>query len=328
MSLLELIGLDYLLNGNTTTTAESGIGIGSIFYVIGFVLWLVLIVFGGTLVDQAATVFNLLVAVFFLLGLIVRTIKECVIKEKSKAKIIFNIISVIIALGAFLYGMSNTYHALIFDFEYTKYASGIATTLLPVLITNVIYILVFSENKFFGRIKNTFSLALGVIGAFLFIFVIGQFVNVVVWLSGNTDIYNNFSYYHKISIAENREDWGCDSVKEYIYENFPRVAKEVVDAYKNSEIYQHNLTYGGEEFAEKQLKIWLRQNNPYNEELKKYGLSYAGRKWESNTVVTYIIRDEEWAKLMYIKFDYSTYTILGELTEEEYQEIVAVPNVE
>lgn len=163
--------------------------IGGVALVGIIVLWLILAIFGGTLVDQAVTISNFVVSILFLIGALIEIIK--VYKEDKKVLVIIECLALI---GFAIYGFIVPYNNMIFHYSYHPLASAIQTTWIPALIINVINMYI---------LEDEFASTIGVSFAVMFIgFFIGQLLTIGLWLFTGVD--NTRELYNKVTYYENR----------------------------------------------------------------------------------------------------------------------------
>lgn len=308
MSFLEYLGLDYLFNEFEEFSA-GGI-VGEIISVIGFFGWIILILFGGQVVDQGIVVFNLLVAVILLLLLIMNLGRDFLLAKTKTTGIrkIVDCITLIAVVVAFIIGYTKPYHALLFKYEYTPIFSGIATTIYPSIIMFIIGNFIATKTTIKNKITGIIKCLGCIIFGFILAFFIGQFVTAVLFFTEKTSIYDKIAYYNDVEVVEQRKDWQYNSVRDYIYRNLPEKAKTLASDYRN----ENNLK--GNEITSK-MRQYLTEHFPKLD----YGISWYGAKWENDTIIKFVIKDNQTNERIYLRFDYSTYTILEEITHEQFR---------
>ena len=210
MSWLEYLGLEYLL-GDGKGNSE-GLSFGGLVFLIGGACWLLMSIFQASLVNKGIVVFNLLISILLLLLTVIKYIKafKFMGKDRLKLRIGFYIFSIIVVVVSFIYGLNNTYHSLIFDYEYIGIYSGIASILYPLVILNLLFPFFCEKNKLGSKIQE----GMETIGLFIILtiisFCIGQIVTLGLSFGGNENFYDRFIVYNNntevTSKNENIED--------------------------------------------------------------------------------------------------------------------------
>lgn len=304
MTWLEYLGLEYLLSDKDF---GEGISFGGLAFLVGGGCWLLLLFFRPALVNQGVVVFDLFIAVALVILTIIKFIKAYKMNEKTMVRNVFYIASIAVIVISFIYGLTKTYHALIFDYEYKKGVySAIATTLYPTLILNFLFPF-FCENSTFGnKLQECFE----TVGLFFILvvvfFFIGQVVTLGLSFGGEEDFYKKFISYHDREITNQRKNWEYKSAEECINAILPASAQELVNNTKDK--------------TEKAILNNIHENYPYSE-LKSNNIVFVNKKWEDDYVVVYMLRDKEYNNLYYVRFNYKDYTILGYVDKAYYDNV-------
>lgn len=323
MSWLEYLGLEYLL-GDDNHIDFSGLGTGMVL-IFGIVCWLIVAIFQGDLVDQGAAVFNLLASIILLVLTIIKYIKAYKkAKNNSISKKLFYVISSITVIVSFAYGMIKPYHTLLFNYDYKSIFSGIAMMFYPLIILNLLFPFFCESNKLGKKIEEgfeTIGLALITLGV---LFLLSQVVTLFVSFTGNEKFYQNFISYHNMNITEKRKNWEYDSVEDCIKSLLETDAQKSLENFENtSTTMQQYKSNGDTANYERNLLYYIHHNYP-DGQLVDNNVSFSAMKWEDNYIVTYALRDKEYNKLYYVKFDYNNYKILDFVTKEYYDNIKTI----
>lgn len=189
-----------------------------------FILWLILAIFGGSLVDQAVTISNFVISILFLIGAIIEMIM--VLKTEKKKSLV--IIEAIVLIAFAIYGFLVPYNDMIFHHSYVPWASLIETTWVPAFLINVInmYLL---EEEFSTTIGA--SIALTIFGFFL-----GQVGTIGLCLTtgieNTRNLFNHISYYDNRNYASNEND---KDPLEILNSSLERFQKDLVEQGKESD---------------------------------------------------------------------------------------------
>jgi len=306
MSWLEYLGLEYLLSDEGDHIYD-GMGSG-ILLCAGIGSWLLLAFFKGGLVDQGATVFNLLAAIILLVLSVIKYYRNLKYTENVAPIVkVYYIISAIVVIAFFVNGIFNPYHALIFEYEYKGIFSCIAWTFYPLVILNILYPFFCKNNRVGEKLQEcleTVGLAFILLIA---LFFIGQIATVILFFCNGTGLYDKIAIYHDLSVKEVRENWEYKDCKDYINKNLPEAATNLVKQYEeenNTNISKVN---------------YLRNHYPINDDdFKNNGLVFDKRKFISSSIVIYGIIDKEYYDHYYVKFDYDSNTILEYVDYETF----------
>ena len=304
MSFLEYLGLESLFDDD----GGGFIGIGIMG--VGLIGWLLLAIIKPSVIDQAAMVFNLLafiVLLFITLKKLISALKE---KELNK---IFVIISILAILVSFIFGLTMNYHSIIYNYEYNHICSGIALTIIPTLIINMLYPFFHNEKyeekqNIITRIKCSFG-ALGfTILIIIACFLLGQAINVPVALLGKESIYNNIATYHNVSFRKEIENKSVDDYLQDTYYEVKKVFNErcVNDNNQNCDKFiKDNYVRWLNEYTDKDYgyKIFKSKTLSDIEELirivdREYGNEYYNYKLNMNDFSLTKISDEEFENLL------------------------------
>lgn len=162
------------------------------------VLWLILAIFGGTLVDQAVTISNFVTSIILLICAIGNIINLFNSREKKSYKIL-GTVELAILIGAGIYGAIIPYTNMMFKYSYVTWASIVQTTWIPALLINIINSYI-EEHEIKETIVSTLSIM--VLG-----FCIGQILTIGLWLFTGVDntknLYSNITYYENKNIEAN-----------------------------------------------------------------------------------------------------------------------------
>ena len=321
MSLLELIGLDYLLSKDGESFIDE-IGkhpFGLVFIFIGLPCWFIIGTVDGRYQDLSVAVWNLIPAIILLIALFARTLLS-ITKHDKKKKIIFNIVNVVVTMiFACAFHLYYPYISLLSQHEYRPIWSFIAYTLWPNFIMLIIYNMIFDkEHGVIGKITmipKGFGLF---IVAFLFVTFIGQTVSTVLYFTGAKNFYNNFAYYHNIAYREGRKEIKEQSVVDFLNEKYSEIPNKYDEYCKNN---YSNFT--NEEFEKKcnsyKIGTYVASLNAITD--KKYGFKInANHHVKDNNEEIIRVKDEEWNKYNYFILDMNTFRVT-EITEEKYYEI-------
>lgn len=325
MSFLEYLGFDALLDYiDDKGTNQVGIGVGGIVSVVGFIGWLILIIFGGATVDAAIVSFNLLVAIFFLISMVLKLYKDFLSKKKKKVKRnqkIIDIISLILIVISFVYGLNNTYHALLFNYEYTPIASAIAYTLLPNIIMNIIGFIFIAKEKVVTKVTKSIKFLLMVIVGFFISFFIGQAITVILFFTDTTKVFDSIVKYHDLDIAEERENWKYINAEDCISKNIESDYKRFIESFESSDVnYKNAIQTGNIEQANNLKKQYITQKYPGGE-IVANDIMYRTKAIVDDSTIIYKLRDEEYRTIYYVKFDYANYKFLGFTDEQEFNNV-------
>jgi len=299
MSFLEALGLESLLGDDGAGAFGCGI------FVFGLLGWGLLALIRPGVIDQGAMVFNLLVCIILLVVTIKKLIK--VTKEK-KVNYLFTVISSIIILISFIYGLTLKYHSIIYNYEYNHICSGIALTFIPTVIINFMLPFFYRDNeKIIARVKYS----LGSIGFTIVViieyFMLGQIITVPVGLlSKENAIYGKFTTYHNISFNNKRVEIKNKSLAETFQETFTKIKTE----------YYQNCTV-------QDCDSYIKENyaSLFNESMDEYGYQIGIYKSFSETESIIRIVDREYYKdYYYYKLNLDDYTITS-ITSEEFNEL-------
>ncbi len=322
MSWLEYLGLEYLLSDDNHLDF-SGLGSGMLF-LFGLFCWLIVGIFQGDLVDQGAAVFNLLASIILLVLTIIKYVKMYKNKDNSITKKIFYGLSFLVLVASFIYGLIKPYHTLLFNYDYKNVFSGIAMLFYPLIILNLLFPF-FCENKKLGRkIEAGFeTLGLAFI-TLVVVFLLSQVVTLFVSFTKTEGIYGNFISYHNVEITRQRKNWEYKSVQECIEKLLPTDAKTSLEEFINSSTTMKQYKENGDlEGYQKNLLSYIHKNYPIGK-LKSNSISYASMKWEEDYIVTYVLRDKEYNKLYYVKFNYQDYSIIDFVDSKYYESIKTI----
>lgn len=325
MSFLEYLGLDVLLDYiDDKGSNQVGIGIGGIISAVGLIGWLILIIFGGATVDAAIVSFNLLVAIFFLFSMVLRLYKDLLSKKKKKVKRnqkIIDIVSLALIIISFVYGLNNTYHALLFNYEYTPIASAIAYTLLPNIIMNIIGFIFIAKERTVTKITKSVKFLVMVFVGFFISFFIGQAITVVLFFTDTTKVFDNIVNYHDLSIAEERENWQYSNAEDCISKNIESDYKRFIESFENSDVnYKNAIKSGNIGQANILKKQYIMQKYPGGE-IVANNIFYRTKVIIDDSTIIYKMRDEEYRTIYYVKFDYVNYKFLGFTDEQEFNNV-------
>jgi hypothetical protein len=313
--LLEILGLEYLL-GDGGDDFFSGM-ISGVFAIIGMILWLIMLVFKSHFVDQCVVLCNLLVAIFFIIANLLCLFADF-ISKKSRSKIksnkkILDIITFCVMLIAFIYGLNHTYHALIFSYEYKPIFSGIATTLYPLVIMNII------SNIFVRKgIKEKIVVSFKIVGVTLFGFVvtflISTYVSIILSICGQEQIVDKVMTYHSINYDEAREKSKFNNEYELLQYYVP-IAFEHYDNLCQEEGYDEERCSN----TKKDKVLYYIFSGSKVETDFGYSL-YEHNTWEDDNKELIIVDDYEYGTLSYYRLNYQTHD-LEPITEEYYKQI-------
>ena len=127
-----------------------------------------------------------------------------------------------------------------------------------------------------------------------------------------------------INITEQRENWKYESVEDCIKNLLGTDAQKSLENFENtSTTMQQHKSNGDMANYEKNLLYYIHHNYP-DGQLVDNDISFSAMKWEDNYIVTYALRDKEYNKLYYVKFDYKNYKILDFVTEEYFDNIETI----
>ncbi len=309
MSWLEYLGLQSLFSSDIVASG------GGILFILAVIAWVLLLIFKPELVNQGIVTFNLLGVVFLLFFTIWAIIDYFIRKKKQNKSIVVNIIFAIILpiilVIAFMYGMNNPYHAMIFKYEYTKICSGVATMIYPLIIYNILLPIFCCPEKFSVNVTLSFSALMSAVMGIIVGVVISQFVSFGLFVARNETFYNNFATYHNFTIAKHRKNWEFSSIEDCIKKTLPIDAKKFVESYKEKNQNLDKLFYD------------IHYKSPHfpNETLSKYDLEYKQAKFESDHIAVYYINDKEYGTNYFVKFDYSNYSVVEFVDNEYYDNI-------
>ena len=141
MSFLEYLGLEYIFNSmDNNNSSDSATGCGGILFIVGVLGWLLLAIFRSSLIDKAATVFNL---VAFIGIIIVLGAKFYFAKKNNKLNVGFLVASILVIIISFFIGSRTIYHSAIYiSFIFTihiihlLYHKSLVVLFLPFLQRN------------------------------------------------------------------------------------------------------------------------------------------------------------------------------------------------
>lgn len=316
MSLLEIIGLDYILGGG------EGISIFSVIIIfIGIPAWILLSILDGVYMDLAATTWNLVPAIILLAILFFRTINS-IVKHENSGKIIFNIISSIIVIVFFVYGLTHIYHSLIFPFEYYPIWSGVAWTLYPSVAYLILYGMLFLGTGVLDKIKVIPKVLEIMIIAFLWITLLGQSISIIFHIVGHKEIYNRFAYYHNLEYEDARKKYEGKSIEEILNEEY-KFVYDYYQEYFKEELGDLNLDAETYEYRCNAIKNGIVNDiSKLNDTTNDIGYKITGNYQIGDTKEDVIkVKDREWNdQYSYYILDKTTYKVKT-TTKEYYEEI-------
>ena len=207
MSFLEYLGLEYIFNSmDNNNSSDSATGCGGILFIVGVLGWLLLAIFRSSLIDKAATVFNL---VAFIGIIIVLGAKFYFAKKNNELNVGFLVSSILVIIISFFIGSRTIYHSAIYNYEYNHIGSGIAYTFGPAVILNFLFPFFchYKKEKMSSMIGRAFgSIGLSIL-IIIVIFFIGQAITVVAYFTGNENVYEKFVTYHNLDYNSAREEF-------------------------------------------------------------------------------------------------------------------------
>jgi hypothetical protein len=214
MSLLEYLGLEYILDGmGNNSGGDDATGCGGIFFIVGVLGWLLLAIFRSSLIDQAATIFNIIAFICIIISL---GLKFHSAKKNNELNIVFFVVSILVIIISFLIGVRTIYHSALYKYEYNHIESGIAYTFAPTVILNFLFPFFCHCKK--EKVTSIIGKAIGSLGLsaliIIVIFFIGQAITVVVYFTGNETFYDKFATYHNLDYDSAREEFKDLNVEE------------------------------------------------------------------------------------------------------------------
>ncbi len=320
MSWLEYLGLEYLLSDDNHLDF-SGLGSG-IFFLFCLLCWLIVGIFQGDLLDQGAAVFNLLASIILLVLTIIKYIR--MFKKENKNSItkkLFYGFSVIVLVASFIYGIIKPYHTLLFNYDYKHIFSGIAMLFYPLIILNLLFPFFCEERKLGKKIQEGLETLGLAFASLIVVFLLSQVVTLFVSFTHTEKFYQNFISYHNMEVTKERENWKYLDVSDCIKKLLPNDAKNSLENFVNSSTTMKQYKDSNDlERYEKNLLSYIHKNYPVGE-LKSNSISYVSMKWEENYIVTYVLKDKEYSKLYYVKFNYKDYSIIDFVDNKYYEDI-------
>lgn len=307
MSFLEYLGLESLFGDD-----DGGGIIGIVILVAGLLGWVILAFIKSQVIDQAAMVFNLLACIVLLFV----TLKKMVgaSKEKNINKT-FVIVSSILIVIAFIFGLTRKYHSIIYNYEYNHICSGIAFTFIPTFIINLIYPFFYHDKyekeSIFTKTKKSFgSIGLAIL-IIIACFLLGQAITVPVALLGKEEIYNDFATYHNISFNEKRKEIENKTVDEFLQETY----------YEVKGVFNERCVNDNNQNCDKFIKDnYVRWLNEYTDE--KYGYKIFKSKSLNDTEEIIRIVDREYGTEYYnYKMNMNDFS-LTKISNEEFIELL------
>ncbi len=304
MSLVEYLGLKYIFSDSFDNDVNKLIS--GFVSSIGLIGWIIMIFVKPTLLDKGATVFNLLIAIILFVLLIIR-----LFKEKRK----FDFLCLAVTIVAFVIGLFKTYHSLFFPYEYTKIFSGIATTLYSSVILNIIGIFFYKKHSLIDNIVGSFKFLALVIAGFVFIFLLGQAVTVLLYFTKSYSFYDKIVIYHDIEFNKIRERYDLKDAPSGIISSINYYFSEI-DSYTEDDINCVTQQSTSLFEADKKCRKDSLGKNLNSSVTKRRGYNILNITWENND--TFVIKtvDLEWSKAYYVK--YNIREKQGEEVNEDY----------
>lgn len=305
MSFLEYVGLSSILDDDSA----NGLFGGGLF-VAGLIGWGLLAIIKPSVIDQAAMVFNLLAFIILLFITFTKIIKSV---KKQKLNKLFLIISTIVTLVAFAFGLTIKYHSIIYNYEYNHLCSGIALTFIPILIINLIYPFFYhnsyEKEKVFTKIKFSLGSIVQTVFVIIACFFIGQIITIPVALLGKEEIYNYVAIFHNTSFAEKRKEIKDKTIDEFLQDSY----FEVRNIFKERCINDNNQDC--DKFIRDNYISWLNQ---YTDD---YGYKVFKSKSLTDTEEIIRIVDREYGNEYYnYKINLNDFS-LSKITDEEFDEL-------
>ena len=262
--------------------------IGGIVAFAGIVMWILLILFGNGIMDQAIVVGNL-ITTFILVGLWIHTIVEWIIdlvkdKQQKNSNRIFTIIKIVIRIlifiGFFIYGYTHPYNNLVFHYSYIPIFSAIHTMWIPALVLFLINGVVGK-----GKVTNKISGLLGIIGMWLLAILVSFFIGQIItgclgffWgIDETKGLYNNICYYENLGNPFARE-----------YDEVLEDANEALDKYR-SDLKNQNQ----DNSIANIIELLMVDPDFKDDYLSEYRLTCWDFEKLENGDLKYIIRDNE-----------------------------------
>ncbi len=324
MSLLEFIGLEYLLGDNDPLGLDSVENpLGVILGIVGFVVWFIIGTVDGRYQDLSIAVWNLVPAIVLLVLLIVRVVLSMV-KHAERKKVIFNIINLAVSACLFIYGLSHPYLSLLAEHEYYPFWSGVAYTLWPNFIFLILYNVLF--NSYYNSLGSKILFIPKGIGIFILVFLyivfVGQVFSTVFYFTGHKDFYNHFAYYHKIVYNDKRKEYNISSIEDFLndryklaYEFYEKKCKELYPDLKGKEYEDSCRKYQEGTFG----NLYIETLNNTTKKDFGYYISRFHHIGDSYKDVIMVV-DKEWNKASYYILDRSNYSV-KKTTKKYYEEV-------
>ena len=313
MTLLEYLGLEYIFNSFANKNdGPNATGLGGLLTFLGLGGWILLLIFRPGLVDKGAAVFNIIA---FIIVIGVLGYKFYSAKKYNELNIGFLVASILLIVVAFIIGYFKVYHSVMYNYEYGHIGTGIIYAFGASILINLLFPFFCHSNgeKITSRIgKSIGSLALsGLI--ILVTFFIGQAATVLIYFTGNEDIYNKVVAYHNLEYNEARVEFKDMNIDERLKTIYSR-ALDCANNYCNE-----NASIGNcDDYKRNNYKdiIWNQS--------KEYGYSIV-RNYQINENEDAIkVSDKEWSSSFtyYIlnKIDFSIVNISEEQFNNYYEQ--------
>ncbi len=214
MSLLEYLGLEYLFNSfENKNDGPNATGLGGLLFFLGIGGWILLAIFKPGLIDKGAAVFNL-IAFIGIIGFLFYKFYSA--KKNNELNIGFLVISILAIIISFIVGFFNIYHSIIYNYEYGHIGTGITYAFISSLILHFLFPFFchYKSEKVSSRIGRAIgSVVLSILGI-LVIFFIGQAATVVIYFTGNEELYSKVVTYHNLEYNVARLEFGDLSIDE------------------------------------------------------------------------------------------------------------------
>lgn len=259
-----------------------------------------------TLLDKGVAVFNLLIAIILLILLIVR-----LFKEKRK----FDFICLGVTIVAFVIGLFRTYHSLFFPYEYTGIFSGIATTLYSSIILNIVGLFFYNKHSVIDNIFGSLKFLGLVIAGFVFAFLLGQAITVILYFTKSYSFYDKVVIYHDVEFNRIRERYDLKDAPSGIISSINNYFTEI-DPYTEDDINCITQQSTSLFEADKNCRKDSLGKNLNSSVTERRGYRILNITWENNEIFVIKVADLEWDKAYYVK--YNIREKLGEEVNKDY----------
>ena len=214
MSLLEYLGLEYIFNSfDNKNDGPNATGLGGLLFFLGIGGWILLAIFKPGLIDKGAAVFNL-IAFIGIIGFLFYKFYSA--KKNNELNIGFLVVSILVIITSFIVGFFKTYHSIIYNYEYGHIGTGITYAFFSSILLHFLFPFFchYKSEKVSSRIGRSIGSVVLSVLIILVIFFIGQAATVVIYFTGNEELYNIVVTYHNLEYNEARLEFGDLSIDE------------------------------------------------------------------------------------------------------------------